>query len=152
MNTFERLKKFSFESIPQEAVFYLLAAAGHYQQILEDICGEFDLTYNQYNILRILKDVYPGGHPRFEIIDRMIVPAPDVTRLLNRLENKGLIERTKSEEDKRFSIALITEKGLGRLERMSNRFTSASENFTTGVSKKESEQFIETCEKFCRNC
>lgn len=106
------------EASAQQAFVNLLVAAGRIRQRLNDICASFGITHDQYNVLRILRGVHPEGHPRFEIADRLIERAPDVTRLLDRLEREELIERYRSREDRRLSLARITPKGLDLLERM----------------------------------
>lgn len=147
----DRVKQKEFENARQEAVINLLVSAGHYRQILNDICSKYNITHDQYNVLRILKGVHPEGHPRREIIDRMIERRPDVTRLLDRLEKRGLVFRTKSEEDGRLSIAKITDKGLELLEEMSPEFSRASRSFTENVSEDRLKQFSDTCTRFLNN-
>lgn len=147
----ERVKQNEFESTRQEAVINLLVTAGHYRQILNDICRQYNITHDQYNVLRILKGVHPEGHPRNEIIDRMIERTPDVTRLLDRLEKRDLVYRTKSEEDRRLSIARITDKGLELLEEMDPEFSQASKNFTEGIAEADLKQFSKICSSMLEN-
>lgn len=133
----ERVKQDQFESPAQEAVLNLLVTACHYRQRLNDICRSHQITHDQYNVLRILKGVYPAGHPRNEIIGRMIERTPDVTRLLDRLEKRGLVCRTTSREDRRLSIAKITDRGLALLEQMNPKFSRASKEATEGISEAD---------------
>ncbi|MCS6808776.1 MAG: MarR family transcriptional regulator, partial [Bacteroidota bacterium] len=79
-----------------EAVTHLLVAADALRQRFDKVCGEYGITYTQYSILRILEKAYPNGYPRCEIMMRMIERAPDTTRLLDRLEHQGLVERVRS--------------------------------------------------------
>lgn len=72
----------------------------------------FGITGVQYNVLRILKGVYPDGHARCEIASRMIERASDVTRIIDRLEKQGLVERDRDTEDRRMSITRITKNGI----------------------------------------
>lgn len=143
----ERVKQRDFESLRQKATVHLLVTAAHYRQILNDICREFGITHDQYNILRILKGVHPEGHPRYEIIDRMIERRPDVTRLLNRLEKRALVTRKTSSQDRRLSIAVITKKGLNMLKEMHPHFVEAANSFTRQLSENELETFSENCNK-----
>lgn len=148
---FKRVKQTTFDNARQEAMVSLLVAAGHYRQILDDICSEYGITHDQYNILRILKGVHPEGHRRYEISDRMIERSPDVTRLLDRLVKNGLAERSCSTEDRRCTIARITNKGLQLLEAMDPDFSQASAQFTRSVPEAELKQFSSTCNKFFAN-
>jgi hypothetical protein len=79
--------------IASEAFVALLRVAGQLQRDLDDACHEFGLTHDQYNVLRILRGVHPEGHPRFEIAARLVRRAPDVTRLIDRLERRGWVRR-----------------------------------------------------------
>jgi DNA-binding MarR family transcriptional regulator len=75
------------------------------------------LSANQYNVLRILRGA-PEGLPCGEIGNRMITRDPDITRLLDRLEDRGLISRSRESEDRRRVSASITGEGLKLLARM----------------------------------
>jgi DNA-binding MarR family transcriptional regulator len=76
-----------------------------------------DLSANQYNVLRILRGS-PGGLPCGEIASRMITRDPDITRLLDRLEKRGLISRSRETKDRRMVMARITPDGLKLLARL----------------------------------
>jgi DNA-binding MarR family transcriptional regulator len=76
-----------------------------------------DLSSNQYNVLRILRGS-PDGLPCGEIGNRMITRDPDITRLLDRLENRGLIARCRETKDRRMVMARITPEGLKLLARI----------------------------------
>ena len=70
-----------------------------------------DLSSTQYNVLRILRGT-PAGLPCGEIASRMITRDPDITRLLDRLEKRGLISRCRETKDRRMVMARITAHGL----------------------------------------
>ena len=70
-----------------------------------------DLSATQYNVLRILRGS-PEGLPCGEISNRMITRDPDVTRLLDRMEKRGLISRSRDNNDRRTVIGRITPEGL----------------------------------------
>ena len=114
----ERIKQTKFESTRQEALLNLLVAAGFIRQKVDTACSQYGVTASQYNMLRILKGAHPKGYCRYEITDRMLEPAPDVTRLIDRLVKQELVERGESEDDRRLSIAKITPKGLELLIEM----------------------------------
>src|SRR5438270_9662368 len=76
-----------------------------------------ELSANQYNVLRILRGS-PGGLPCGEIGNRMITRDPDITRLLDRMEKRGLISRSRETRDRRMVMARITGDGLDLLARM----------------------------------
>lgn len=107
-----------FSSLAQEAFLNLLRTAAILEQSFAEGIRAYDVTPTQYNALRILRGAGPQGLSRNEVRDRMIRPVPDATRLLNRLEGRGLIERTRDSADKRYVTARITASGRELLERM----------------------------------
>ncbi len=76
-----------------------------------------ELSLTQYNVLRILRGT-PEGLPCGEIGNRMITRDPDVTRLLDRLERRKLIQRARHSEDRRTVMAQITREGLNVLAKL----------------------------------
>jgi len=108
----ERIHQKSFRSPGQHAVLGVMVAAGVLAERVERSCALHGLTHAQYNVLRILRGAHPDGHPRYEIARRLIDRAPDVTRLLDRLEAQGLVARERSEEDRRICLARITPRGM----------------------------------------
>jgi DNA-binding MarR family transcriptional regulator len=76
-----------------------------------------DLSMTQYNVLRILRGA-PEGLPCGTIASRMITRDPDVTRLLDRMEKRGLIVRARETRDRRMVLARITPEGRKLVDRM----------------------------------
>ncbi len=146
----KRIKQDKFESPHQEALLNLLVAAGHMRQRHEDVCSQFGITSTQYNVLRILKGAYPDGYPRAEVICRMIERAPDVTRLIDRLEDQGFVERERSSEDRRHSIARITEKGIDLLKKMETDMKEGNKYIQSRLSVEECRALTEICENIYR--
>lgn len=135
-----------FESPVEEAMLNLMVAADHVRTRLDRVCADFRITSGQYNVLRILRGVHPDGHPRCEIAARLIEKAPDVTRLVDRLENQGLVERARSEEDRRLSVTRITKKGLAVLEKMDTALTETNRYFSERVSRRDCRELTRICE------
>src|SRR5205807_5118182 len=79
---------------------------------------EFGLTGTQYNALRILRGAGADGIPCSEIGQRMITRDPDITRLLDRLQKRGLVERSRGRQDRRVIYGKITAAGLKLLRDM----------------------------------
>ena len=78
----------------------------------------YGITSTQYNVLRILRGAGQDGLCRNEVRDRLIAQVPDVTRLLDRLEDAGLIARERSTTDRRLVATHITAAGLALLEKL----------------------------------
>jgi DNA-binding MarR family transcriptional regulator len=77
-----------------------------------ELLKSYELTGVQYNVLRILRGAGGEGLICSEISERLITKDSDITRLLERLENRGLISRERSEKDRRIVIVRITDAGL----------------------------------------
>jgi DNA-binding MarR family transcriptional regulator len=141
-----RIQQTRFESAAQEALLNLLVAADHLRARTEQLCSEFGISASQYNVLRILRGIHPAGHPRCEIARRMIERAPDVTRLIDRLEKRGLVERGRSERDGRLSISRITAAGLELLEQTGPRFELMQREFAERVPAADCRELSRICE------
>jgi len=142
-----RIQQTRFESAAQEALLNLLVAADHLRARTERLCAEFGLSASQYNVLRILRGVHPEGHSRCEIARRMIERAPDVTRLVDRLEKRGWVERDRSERDRRLSISRITAAGLELLQTIDPRLKQEQRDFAERVPEKDCRELSRICEE-----
>jgi DNA-binding MarR family transcriptional regulator len=142
-----RIQQSRFESPAQEAFLNLLVAADHLRARTERLCSEFGLSASQYNVLRILRGVHPEGHSRCEIARRMIERAPDVTRLVDRLEKRGWVERDRGERDRRLSISRITAAGLELLERIGPRLEQVQREFAERVPQQDCRELSRICEE-----
>lgn len=143
-----RLKTKKFQNPEEEAVLSLLVAAGYLEAKMDRECAQFGISHQQYNILRILKGVYPDGHPCGEIAARMLHPSPDVTRRLDAMEKEGLIERHRSTDDRRVVVTRITEKGLEVLESMAVVLVQRQEEIRRKFTAEECQELTRLCEKF----
>ena len=85
---------------------------------VDDLFAAWGLTLLQFNVLRILyvRDVERKGISRGGIEARLIRRVPDVTRLLDRLEGMGMIERIRPPEDRRTVLSRLTDKGVAVVE------------------------------------
>lgn len=107
-------------SCPEEVAFInLLRTTDMLSRHLTQMLKHEDLSQTQYNVLRILRGA-PDGLACSEIGNRMITRDPDITRLLDRLEKRGLISRCREMKDRRMVLTRITPAGLelvGRLDK-----------------------------------
>lgn len=143
----QRVKQNKFDSVEDEAYLNVMITAYYLRSKTEAVLKQHGLTSPQFNVLRILKGVYPDGHPRCEIIDRMIEPAPDVTRLIDKLFEERLVERFQSNEDKRHSISRITKKGIELLEKVNPQVKKLSALLGNKLTKNELTELSKMCEK-----
>lgn len=104
-------KRLPFESLELEAFLNVIKTADELGRQVEDFLKGHGLSATQYNVLRILRGSEPDGLPCGAISERMITRDPDVTRLLDRLEKRGLITRCRETADRRVVRTRITEAG-----------------------------------------
>ncbi len=110
-----RIQHRGFASQAQEATVSLLVAAAHVLQRMSALLRTHGVTHDQYNVLRILRGAGQDGHTVQEVGRRMVSRAPDVTRLLDRLERRGLVERSWAPDNRRYTLVRITEAGRALL-------------------------------------
>ena len=96
----------------QEVFLGVLKTADALQAELAEALKPADLSPTQYNVLRILRGAGSGGLPCGQISERMLTHDPDMTRLLDRLEKRALIERSRDQADRRVVRTHVT--GAGR--------------------------------------
>src|SRR5882672_6013495 len=107
-----------FSSLEQEALLSIERTAAVLLHRAAEAFKPFDITPTQYNVLRILRGAGRDGLCRNEVRERLVSPVPDVTRLIDRLEDAGLVERERDEEDRRLVTTRITKNGLGLLAQL----------------------------------
>src|SRR5690348_11446657 len=105
-----------FASLEEEAQLNLERTAAVLGHAFAESLKPYGVTPTQYNVLRILRGAGAEGLCRNEVRDRLISQVPDVTRLLDRLEDSGLIERERSTTDRRQVATRITAAGLELLQ------------------------------------
>ena len=101
-----------FQSREEEAFLNLGRTYESLQQRVAELLRSHQLTPTQYNMLRILRGAAPQGLTCSQATERMLSPDPDITRLLDRMEARGLISRDRTKEDRRVVITRITDRGL----------------------------------------
>src|SRR5919206_3409941 len=111
-----RAKKRPAQPQARTAYSTLLSTADKVRTFFETVCAPFDITGQQYNVLRILRGAEPAGLPTLTIAERMIERTPGITRMIDRLEAKGLVAREVRPHDRRCVYCRITKKGLKLLE------------------------------------
>lgn len=93
----------------------VVGTAGHLERGFAELFKAHDLSLTQYNVLRILRGSGPDGATCGDVGENLIQHDPDVTRLLDRLDRRGLIERARDTKDRRVVRTRITKAGLALL-------------------------------------
>jgi len=105
-----------FSSAAEEAFLNLQRTSAALGREFDVLLKPLGLTSTQYNVLRILRGAGPEGLLCRQLGERMVTPDPDITRLLDRMEKRNLISRTRDSRDRRVIFTRITEEGLALLE------------------------------------
>ena len=127
-----------FASKRQEGLIALLLTGERVRWRLAQLLGASgDLTLQQYNVLRILRGAGPRGLPTLAIVERMIEHTPGITRLVDRLEAKRLVERTRSDEDRRQVVCRISARGLAQLARLDPAMDEFDEQALAALGESE---------------
>ena len=108
-------QKKPFASLQEEVILTMMRTLDRLTAPGVEVLRSADLSQSQYNVLRILRGAGDEGLPCGEIAGRMISRDPDLTRLLDRLESRGLVSRARGTTDRRVVRANITGDGLGLL-------------------------------------
>lgn len=135
-----------FDLLEEEALLNLIRTHEFVQQRQAEFFKQFGLTATQYNILRILRGAGESGVTCSQAAERMVTADPDITRLLDRLEARGLTRRERSREDRRVVLSYITQEGLDLLKSVDKPLAGFIGNLAGHIERKKLKQFIETLE------
>lgn len=139
-----------FVSKREEAFLNLQRTAAMQAQSLATLLKEYGVTPTQYNALRILRGAHPGAMSCKEVGERMVTPVPDVTRLVDRLEKRELVERARGNEDRRVVEVSITEGGRALLKRIDQPLARWMDSELASLSDDEIEDLIGLLERVRR--
>ncbi|MFO0823400.1 MAG: MarR family transcriptional regulator [Gemmataceae bacterium] len=105
-----------FDSPEQEAYLALWRTYDRLRALEDELFAGFDLTAQQYNLLRLLRAAHPEPVATLTLAERLVSRAPDITRMLDKLESRKLITRTRSTEDRRAVLVAISVSGVSLLD------------------------------------
>jgi DNA-binding MarR family transcriptional regulator len=109
-------QKKPFRSLQQEAYLSVVRTSTALTDAMEDLVKSRGISATQYNVLRILRGSDAEGLCRNALRDRMLTRMPDMTRLLDRMEEAGLVVRVREGDDRRMVMTRITQKGRQLLD------------------------------------
>ncbi|MDX2061370.1 MAG: MarR family transcriptional regulator [Gemmatimonadales bacterium] len=137
----------AFASRAQEAAIGLLRTADVVRRRIAVVIEPSGLSLPQYNVLRILRGAGPAGLATLEVADRLIERAPGITRLCDGLERRGLLERTRSREDRRVVECRITPAGAALLAGLDEPVAEADAASIGRLSGAEIERLVELLDR-----
>jgi DNA-binding MarR family transcriptional regulator len=136
-----------FQSPAHEAAVSLLRTANllvrHYTAVVE----QQGITLQQYNVLRILRGAGAAGLPTLEIGQRMVEQTPGITRLIDRLEKRGFVDRKRGEDDRRQVLCQITAAGLHVLAELDGPVGAADASGMAALDQAALAEFVRLLEE-----
>lgn len=132
-----------FDSPEQEAFLNLWRTYDRLRAAEDELFGRYDLTPQQYNSLRLLRGEHPDGLPTLEIANRLVSRAPDITRLLDKLEARKLITRERPENNRRCVLVRITAEGLTLLRELDKPVRNCHARQLGHMSRSDLERLTE---------
>jgi DNA-binding MarR family transcriptional regulator len=131
-----------FQSTAHEAVVGLMRTTDLVRRQMTAIVERAGITLQQFNVLRILRGGGTDGVPTLDVADRMVEQTPGITRLLDRLEAKGLVRRQRCPKDRRQHLCWITPAGSDLLETVDEPMMAAADTALTALAETERIAFI----------
>lgn len=130
------------ESAEKEALVELFRAVDRCRRFFGAVLAPAGLTLQQFNVLRILRGAGPEGLPTLEVGERMLERTPGVTRLIDRLERRGLVTRRRSAEDRRKVFCAIAPAGRELLAGLDEAVAAGDRRCFERLSKAEAETLV----------
>jgi DNA-binding MarR family transcriptional regulator len=109
-------RRASFDSLEQETFLSLWRTYDRLRALEDELFAQFELTPQQYNVLRLLQAKHPDGMPTLQLAARMVSRAPDITRILDWLEGRKWIERRRRSDNRRVVDVQLSSDGLALLQ------------------------------------
>ncbi|HTN75965.1 MAG TPA: MarR family transcriptional regulator [Pirellulaceae bacterium] len=104
-----------FDSLPQEAFLNLWRTYDRLRDFEDALFSRFDLTPQQYNVLRLLRGEHPTPQPTLSLAARLVSHAPDITRMLDKLAARELVTRERPADNRRVVLVSLTPTGIALL-------------------------------------
>ena len=137
---------------PALTVHALRTACAHVERALAWALEPFGVTTSQFELLQVVQRHGNSGVGCSELGKHLAAPGPDVTRMLDRLDTAGLVERTRHDKDRRVVHTALTEKGEGLLANAGPAIEQAERAVFDGLADYEREQLITLLHGIRRNC
>ncbi len=133
-----------FALLEEEVHLSIVRTAALLEHAMSQVLKTHGLTSTQYNVLRILRGAGAAGLCRHEIGARLLWPVSDVTRLLDRMTELGLIDRARADADRRLVRTFITPAGLDRLAALDEPVRQFHRERLAGVRRKDLQALVDT--------
>lgn len=132
-----------FDSAQQELYLNMWRTYDRLRELETALFDQFELNSQQYNVLRLLQAAYPEGTATLAIADRLVSRSPDITRLLDRLMERDLIERVRGEADRRQVLVRITPAGVKLLKAIAGPLEKCHQQQLGHLTSDQTESLID---------
>lgn len=136
-----------FDTAAQEAMLGISHTASLLDRVIARILAPHKISPAQYNVLRILRGAGAAGLPTLAIRCRMIDPSAAITRLVDKLEEAGLVARSRASDDRREVRCRITPQGLVLLTELEPSFVGLHTGVAEEISVDELKSAIRTMDR-----
>ena len=140
-----------FDSPQQEVYLNLWRTYDRLRIIEDELFGKHDLTAQQYNALRVLRAAHPQTLPTLTLAAKLVSRAPDITRLLDKLHERGLVQRERPADNRRTVRVGITAEGIALLDSLAIEVKACHIRQLGHMSADEMKQLVELLRK-ARQC
>lgn len=138
-----RATRRGFDSLEQEVFLSLWRTYDRLRTIEEELFTNWELTPQQYNVLRLLSHGDTGRVPTLELASRLVSRAPDITRMLDKLEARGLITRERPADNRRVVFVALTDRGRQLLDEISGPLAECHAKQLGHLPRRDLEQLAE---------
>jgi DNA-binding MarR family transcriptional regulator len=129
-----------FDSLEQEVFLNLWRTYDRLRALEDALFGRYDLTPQQYNVLRLLRADHPEPVQTLTLAERLVSRAPDITRMLDKLEERGLIRRERPPANRRVVRVQITEHGVALLDEIAGPLRACHERQLGHLAQSDLQQ------------
>lgn len=129
MGISEDIKQSHFKSEFNKAIINIIYTNSWLNQSQVGFFKQFDVTTPQFNLLRILRGQYPNPATVNLLIERMLDKSSNASRIVDKLESKGFVDRKQCSKDRRAVDVVITQKGLDLLAEIDQKMEQWEESF-----------------------
>jgi DNA-binding MarR family transcriptional regulator len=135
----------------EKILMAVVRTAESFKRVVSSLFRQYDLSFPQYNILRVL-DASEGGRTRITEVGRiMLVSGANMTGLAKRLEKNGFIQRNSDPRDERVTLLQITDKGKAVLKEIETTHDDLLENMLQGFSEEDRKIVYNLVRRLLRN-
>jgi DNA-binding MarR family transcriptional regulator len=133
--------------LEEEAALNLIRTADLLSLRFADVLKPYAISGTQYNVLRILRGAGPEGASCKDIGNRMVTRDPDITRMMDRLESRGLITRGRAKEDRRIVTHMLTRDGMDLVNALDGPIEKANKEALGHMSRAKLRELIAILEE-----